>query len=176
MRWAEPRAAVAHSGSEVLAARHLAKGLHTAHHLSLTQPRQHPGVQMTKGRLQVVKGFVRGPKTPSLWYKSGLSNPQPTPFSGQREWAARPTHDLAMWNCGMCTEGPLSEVRPPPHPTQLQVQLQPQILLVCDQAARVWLLAPPTNGATLRKLFSLCSSPFCLCNGDSDEHAPTGLQ
>lgn len=61
-----------------------------------------------------------------------------------------------MWSCCLCTAGPLSLVRPHPHPTQLQVQGKPQVPLVCHQMAGVWPLVLLTDdGRMLRTLFNL---------------------
>lgn len=115
VRWAKPRGTVAFAlvqGSQ--GARHLLRLLPPSHHLSLTRPCQHPGVQRRKGRFQGVKGFARGHvarKHQSLHLNPGRLYPRPKPFSGKP--SPRPA-DVGL-SCGHRGTSELSQTVSPPH-------------------------------------------------------------
>lgn len=153
MRWAKPRATVAPSDSGFLGTCTLLRTVYPWCHLSLTQSCQHPSVQMRQGRRQEAKGFTRGARLQNTRASVGTLvcwTHRLSPSQGKGDGRPCPSRDLVTWNCCVCTEGPSGYIRPHPYSTQLQVQRKAQILLVCNQMAGVWLLAPLSNGRMLR--------------------------
>lgn len=82
-------------------------------HLSLTQPCQHPSIQVKKGRFQEAKGFARTMWLQNTRVSTGTQlclTHRPNPSQGKGDERPHPSQDLVIWMALLCVcaEGLLS--------------------------------------------------------------------